>query len=502
MPSNPLDIPEVLTLVGSFLPLWINKSPNLPTDTNALVHHYHHHNLNNNDHKTPLSFKPATLSRCLQVSTHWYRTLLPILCHGYWSFLMWQLPMEAIARYCYLFKVLYMAPYNFHCARMLLHGCTNLVELGIQVAATRDETTGWRLRGQQTAVLGLTEKQLLRSNPLIKRLHWSGIGDTTCPVLDPEDFGGLGNLEDLWLENWNCSGGQLQDVLRTVSRTLKSFRLGRIQYVEWSRVQDEDYQCKYNRLDSNVNKNVLRLDRLEWLRSDGEKANVDVLTELVKCSPNLGTLEVNVKEAWDFDGLAHSLRTYCPLLDTLDISSVLQSVSFKTLLHHCSTTGLRRLRVAVHSHEGNLISEILHHASTLEDLHIQRNNNRVDGFHYLRLLVECTHLKRFSLHSNFCWFHPNVLDTLAKQPWGCRENLQELHFSLEFFGTIQRPNSVHKKALVALLLEFGWEKVRFKEREDEWAFVDALRKVFELVRDQELEALRVLVLDSVAFRRV
>ncbi|KAG0380966.1 hypothetical protein BGX24_002186 [Mortierella sp. AD032] len=94
--------------------------------------------------------------------------------------------MEAIVRYCHLFKVLYMAPYNFHCARMLLNGCTNLVELGIQVAATRDETTGWRLRGQQTAVLGLTEKQLLRSNPLIKRLHWSGCAEDRFK--DVEEF--------------------------------------------------------------------------------------------------------------------------------------------------------------------------------------------------------------------------------------------------------------------------------------------------------------------------
>ncbi|KAF9906051.1 hypothetical protein EC991_001059 [Linnemannia zychae] len=364
----------------------------------------------------------------------------------------------------------------------------------IGAISARDGSAGW-INGQQAALPGLTEKQLLRANPLIQKLHWSGTEDATLS-LDPDDFAGLKTLQDLWLENWTCTEGRLLDVLETVSRTLKRLRLGRIRGIQ----QENDRNGKDSGSDST--KDIMRLDRLEWLRSHGEKASVAFLAELVKHCPNLRTLELNVKEIWNFDGLASNLRTYCPLLDTLDISSPLRLLSFKTLLRNCSMAGLRTIRVTDSCNEIELVSDILHHASTLEDLQINRSNMRMDGSHFLRPLTECTNLKRFSLNSNFCWFTPDILDTLKQQRWGCRATLQELDLNFEFFGKYYKAMKADIQALEELLLKFGWEKVRRRDREDELAHVAKIQKAFELIQFQELESsLRVLILDDVAFRR-
>ncbi|KAG0072087.1 hypothetical protein BGZ90_012037, partial [Linnemannia elongata] len=62
---HPLEIPETLALVGSFLHLWNPIHPSVARSR----------------------FEPKTLATCLRVSKLWHKTLLPILWAGYWSYI-------------------------------------------------------------------------------------------------------------------------------------------------------------------------------------------------------------------------------------------------------------------------------------------------------------------------------------------------------------------------------------------------------------------------------
>ncbi|KAK3845675.1 MAG: hypothetical protein J3R72DRAFT_418286 [Linnemannia gamsii] len=173
-PTHALEIPEILSLIGSFIPIWKNMSPIIQ---GLCYRHY----------------RPALLCCCLRVSKFWYDTLLPILWYGYWTDNM-SMPL-------------------------LLRGCTNLVKLDILVK-------GKQLKRQRSdEPVGRPEQQLLRSNPLLKTLRWTG-DYKPGTALESKDFVGLKCLETLHLLFWTCDDGQLVRTLKVVSGTLKRLTIG------------------------------------------------------------------------------------------------------------------------------------------------------------------------------------------------------------------------------------------------------------------------------------
>ncbi|KAF9117448.1 hypothetical protein BGW39_002167, partial [Mortierella sp. 14UC] len=440
-----------------------------------------------------------SLCTCFLVSKFWYKTLLPILWHGYWPDKTSKfIPSKAIARHSHLLMVLRLSSYNFSANKASLLGCTNLVELVIDV--NRDQ--------QNTNQIGLTEQQLLRSNPLLRKLHWSSVGDSSPAALDPEDFAGLKKLDSLLLDFWSCSDGRLARTLRNISGTLRRLEIGSVFDVKpedfSAALLQEEHPHGYDTGLDDAEPGPM-MDRLEWLKWRQGTASADCLIEFVKCCPNLKAIEVSPNEDSNLDRLAENLRSYCPQLETLNVGIFLWSPSLRSLLYRCSASGLRALHIATQQPKDDLVSGILHHASTLEDLWIFQARECADGQNYVRLLVECTKLKRFSFHTKFQYFQKNILETLRQERWRCR-SLQELDVHLGFDVVVRGKAVVDEqgKQVTATTLAFdaGWEEVPFLNKEGKKFAMSRAQPLFDLLEFQELEGLKRLVLDGVPFRRI
>ncbi|KAG0373172.1 hypothetical protein BGX24_012051, partial [Mortierella sp. AD032] len=412
------------------------------------------------------------------------------------------IPPEAIAPHCHLLKTLRMPSYDIPLVKpLLLRGCTNLVELDIQINIQQ-------LKSQRNdEPVGLPEQQLLRSNPLLKKLRW--VGDYKLGAdLEPEDFVGLKCLETLSLQFWRCEDGQLARTLKVVSWTLKRLSIG---WMHGVRPEDfsppaallqeggkgrhgKDTGPYYARED--LNGVILRLDRLEWHCGD---IDVESFTELIKCCPNLKSLKLYNNRTWNIDGLAEGLRLHCPLLESLEIPYCLQSPPLKTFIHRCSTAGLRILHIASRKSEEDIISGALHHSSTLEELRIERYLDNMDALTFLPLLAECTKLKRFALHSSFKYFAntQNPLEALKEEKWRCR-GLQELYLKFGFIQGYCTITEENEQELRRMTSEAGWEMVPFSYRNNQFQLTH-LPKVFALLDFQELKELQRLVLNDVPF---
>ncbi|KAG0292283.1 hypothetical protein BGZ96_004365 [Linnemannia gamsii] len=433
------------------------------------------------------------------------------------------MPQDTLSQNAHLIRVLHLTDSIFHQFSASLLPCTNLTELEMHIrndeapheGQITEQPTGKptgevgeqaQPGGQKYVAPELNDKQLLRSNSSLRTLHWIAFG-APGRYLDPEDFVGLTKLEDVTLFNWNCSGGRLETVLRALSGSLKKLYImtiaGAMAEDFWTPIQGDSISCGENIRIGNrkgENEERPRLKRLEFLRWCASNISVGYLSQVVRCCPYLKVLHLQLSYAdWEFGGLADILRIDCTNLESLVLSSPLKSLSFDTLIRHCSTSGLRKLHLTVRGFEGDLVSAIIQHATTLEDLYIHRDEFNMNGSHYLRLLVECIKLKRFSFRSSFQLFDKDILKTLKEQQWGCRSGLQELDLDLGFFPRLQYKSVMTCKIqeMANALTAAGWERV---DDQGKLAEMTKLCDVLELVRFQKLEGLKTLTLDDVKFR--
>lgn len=507
MQRHPLEIPEILAAVGSFLPLWRQPYPARSKPEKAL-------------------FEPKNLVTCLLVSKLWYKTLLPILWHGYWKTdTMGLIPKEAIRRNSHYFRALELYKWPQIGIDMNVFECTNLVELNVFVgvngvedqqpkeeeAETEEKILfqgaeeevkvggGRHGRGGEDVVPLPHGIRLLRLNPGIKILALEGLeclneANSTYirPVLDTGDFVALESLESLSLDNWDCSEGCLEQVVTSVSRTLRVLKVGR------------NHGLRPELL--NKDNEGLLLERLESIKWTCHEPVDAYLCELVKRCPNLRSLKVKVNHGgWDFSRLADSLRTSCPKFDTLKIHAAGPTQHMESLIRDSSTSGFRTLHLAFQGNTDKLMNLIIGHATTLEYLHVSPLTDHGDSNNYLRVMVECTRLRCLSYKPVSVDFTYGFFKSLTQQRWGCR-GLEELKIELGM-GALRRYckyTEDERQEVEGLLEEMGWEEV--SEGTEEYRLepieVMELRNVLRLLAFQELESIRVLWLDEFTFHKV
>ncbi|KAG0298762.1 hypothetical protein BGZ96_007637 [Linnemannia gamsii] len=243
----------------------------------------------------------------------------------------------------------------------------------------------------------------------------------------------------------NCSEGRLEQVLGTVSRTLRVLKVGR------------NYGLRPDLLKKD--NGGLVLDQLESLKWTCDEPADGYLCELVKWCPYLQSLKLRVKhDEWDFSRLADCLRTSCPKFDTLKLHTTRATRHMETLIRDGSTPGFRNLHLTFEGNTDKVMTVILGHAATLQDLHISPSRDVGDGAFYIRLLVECKRLKSLRYFPQGAEYDYGFFQLLTQQRWGCR-GLQEIVIVANSFVQYDKHTAAERQELRALLQEMSWVAV-------------------------------------------
>ncbi|KAG0292282.1 hypothetical protein BGZ96_004364 [Linnemannia gamsii] len=517
-PSHPLDIPEILARIGLFLPLWVDTF------------------------SRPFSeqltrFEPHTLLACASVSKTWRQAFLPLLWHRYDCIIMKSLPQETVAHNSPHFRVLQIYGNDvtaFQCADLVdltIRGAPMQMLLGI-VAAARSSRTGSRAGAGSEVGGGIAlspQQQLVRSNLYLQSLFWHG--PTPQKPLDVDDFTGLKYIQTLKFSNWLCYPETMVELLSLVSGTLRELKLDRINGLHPLSSEDlSDFTERlsvlfttqlgnnggtnnYSNSNSNSNNGKLVLPRLTNLVSTCDNAVSLFLADLVKCCPRLRSLGVYLADNNGTTRLADNLRAHCQELQELKLSPVVTFRRIDALIRQSSTAGLRKLTVEVSGPDEDLITAIMQHAGTLEDLAIKRSVGDMDICRYFCLLEECSNLESFSLSATAVTLDNEFLDTLKNNDggggcsygWKCHRRLRKLVLNPRLYLGVGERLKADRELLKGMsdsVSAMGWYRPRQQDPRQEFQGEKInptmVRKTFELV--QGVENLETLILDTVVFR--
>ncbi|KAG9072957.1 hypothetical protein KI688_000738 [Linnemannia hyalina] len=420
MSTHPLEVPEILTRIGQFLPLWVEQD-------------------DSNRGEKIMAFEHRTLLSSMQVSKLWYQTLLPILWFSYDGIKMSAIPQKVITRYSPYFRIFRSS--GCHSGPFL---STHLVELTIYI----------QMMDQRISLEA--QRALIRANPRLRYLVWHGPDRTT--ELEMEDFVGLKSLQELRLFHWDGGERRLAKVLGAVKETIRTFEVSRIKGVlpgdlsgalhrrlnpvYHPEEQEDDYIISlnnYNRSnsDSNSAATMTETDLAALVQTEQEEdrlvlpymekikvifdRNPDYV-ELAQCCPNLKRLTVTGLGHGETYRLSLCLRDHCQKLRVLVLKDVLlpQEDAIQLLRSCLSAGGLTKIHMDVIGFEQDCISAILLHASTLEQLTIASTaEDAVDLEGVLRIMVKCEKLRslRFMLDTSVP--DVDVLEAWRAEAWAC-----------------------------------------------------------------------------------
>lgn len=368
---HPLELPEIITRIGNFLPLW---SQERVPGTGRLK----------------LVFLPKTFHTCLLVSKIWHDTLIPLLWSYYEAEAMEIVPRSTLARCSIHFRT-FCQHRGYGIRALDSYGCKRVVK------ATLNPETIEELE---------ESRRMVRENGGgLKELVWNGPTEST--PLRVEDFAGLRTLERLNMSRWKVDGGRLWNVLEVLAGSL------RILEIDWLSIVDELFGIDDDGGD--VQGAVVILPLLEAYRACGPPYGPDP-TNFVKRCPNLirSVLSLDADMGYyknnnkDITRLADSFRTHCPNLRALTIKGSIPPDQKAILIRNCtsipSSSSLLELVIYEQSMGKDLMDSISIHAHTLETLGILTSSLTDDEAtvmmnHLLQIPVQCPRLKWFAVHA-------------------------------------------------------------------------------------------------------
>ncbi|KAF9282394.1 hypothetical protein BGZ88_011060 [Linnemannia elongata] len=366
MPTNPLDIPEILAGVGQFLPLWVPQRDSRHGTT------------------TPIHFEPQTLLNCSLVSKLWHQTLTPILWYAYFSFHMGDnthptdphnainrnnvvinvggsLPPEIVSRNSIHFRVFEAAGNSsgpFYCTRLIkvsfLKEFYGKTKMGIE-----------------------NQRALVRANPRVRELYWCGANDPYERLVG-EDFGQLKGLRILRLSHWSGGGGCLKDVLRSVAGSLQLLELGAVVDVQIGDIVAVDARSR---------------DPTTGVSSFYD--DVTLTSRVLREGPVPGQLE--------------KLEVSVAVLDNELVGEILR--------HAEGLTDLRVVSYGLTDEDIGDDDDDMDGGDGGGSIVLPNPKEELDLV--LRILVECRNLRRFKLTARAFRTLKVLCDTLGSQPWGC-----------------------------------------------------------------------------------
>lgn len=516
--TSPLAIPEILTRVGYFLPLWVPDG---------------HGNYDD---------KPRTIVNCMLVSKQWYDVLVPILWHTCLSARITATPPQVLGRFLPHIRILQTNMFF----PLVAFQCNRLVELSILMRTLPCDYHGDG-GDDKTRSRSLNRyKTLVRSNPRLKSLLWNGLLFSDKSALDLVDLAGLTRLESLTLKCWDGSGGRLASALGAVARTLTGLTLQRVDGYERGVViamdhnessKDTDDDMDAGSADNGGGSGQGTLAKMTTLclpvLRDLVLDTTGGVEWLVGCCPSLELLNIiDHGEDLDTNRIAQGIReTACHQLQILHVSHTLTSREVLPLIWSCppSSPGLQNLLLNVEGLEADVVSGILVHAPTLKtlDLSIQRCYTSCLP-RILQLLGGCPQrLESLSL-TIYKNYGNDLVAALGSRTWGCRR-LKELYLMLGFnrgYGreTLGHGDGGDDTGLQALEEEeedkeeverdikalrvmtstqsaMGWRLETDRQPDEFPQRVGELRKVFKMLARLRLDELQTAGWDQFNYRR-
>ncbi|KAG0004789.1 hypothetical protein BGZ65_012699 [Modicella reniformis] len=467
-PPNPLDIPEILSRVGLFVPLWVYSDQNSGPNNN-----------NRSRNRRP-RFNPQHLLNCILVNRTWHHIFLPIL---------W-----------FTFDDISIPPSVFHPVKILIRHSRHLriFELNHSSTAAIVTVIPRRLLPHNLLHLGLSghknhdwAKALMLQNTRLESLYWQGTSsggdyhhrEDEYETLDAKALSKrLRRLQDLHLEYWKLDSNFMKLLRRNpgLRRLELHFVTGELHHhqSQAARLDDqmnreaaiendsddddddddedddeeEDEQGEQGKDDTDDDDSKVQLPYLTSLTVCKDIGS-GALEELVRSCPRLEELSWMGSVDSDLKQLARNLQECCPGLSILTYSTVEvhqdESV-YATLIQVIPRLAELQIRIPA---LGNRFTEaLIKHASTLEILDLRILNPHENTHTNLRrILTSCHQITALSIDG---WSRSDT--DLFSFKWAClrltRLFLQGLHDALTREGG--QMTEADDNATVAAV--YGW----------------------------------------------
>ncbi|KAF9164823.1 hypothetical protein BGX21_011120 [Mortierella sp. AD011] len=407
--SNPLDMPEIVTMVGHCLPLW---------KYSLRLGFY--------------DFNPSILLNCTLVNKTWYNALMPVIWYIYNGFVMRSIPKEVVIKNSRHFRVFFhdrsfSGPFE----------CKHLKALSI---------SWW-----DTTLLPLIEA----NTDSMENLVWKGSpasSPTRPTTLSDLDYDLLSRmtctLEELQLSHWTISSRKFIQLLSSCKRLTRLY----LTAVEWV---DDDFDP--NGLESptgsplslqpsspqspqspslpiSVTDTMYQQQPgqgISDLRLDISVSREGAFVDLVRSCPDLENFALYSESTQDPRMLVHVLREHCPKLSGIEyvlrFSSALGGYDYMSDSEYSDlilcARQLKTLKIDIPWLDDAMVSALIMQSSTLESLSLrfqmQRSLPMRDADNICKILKYCTRLKNLSIV-----FSPHSLGRdetlrLFNEPWKC-----------------------------------------------------------------------------------
>ncbi|KAF9905632.1 hypothetical protein BX616_000965 [Lobosporangium transversale] len=389
---TPLDLPEILTRICQFIPLWSGEG-------------FHR------------EFQPLSLLRCSEVSRAFRQTCLPILWFVYDGFRMRNVPAAILTKYSHLFRIIsntgpFKGPFR----------CNNLIELST-------------VYGQEWS------RELLVTNPGLKRLVWGGPYHRRIETLEQQQewelelkaLMGLGNLDVLTTSGFSLGEGIFVKVLRNNASKLSNLQLSSavegvtsIEGLELPHLTE--LHIAFGGTESPALVDLVRCcPRLQRLSLTGSRTRSPVATPaplnvayIGHHSHNNGTghmnMNMNSSKEFQIERLSQNIQEFCPELS---------SIKFTSNHSSGSSTGMSIGGSLQHSHSGVHMNQCFLHDHELAALvnacrHLESFSADMATLNYA--LAQALKGQQRSLQSLTLSFYPSV----SSDPTGS-DRVREVH---------------------------------------------------------------------------
>ncbi|KAG0360633.1 hypothetical protein BC939DRAFT_121340 [Gamsiella multidivaricata] len=439
MVMNPLEIPEILFLVGQYIPLW------------------------DFDECDPV-FQPRNLLPFLSVSCCFRRTLLPVFWHTVDGYVMGDVPLDVLHKYAPHARVFYYR--------------SQLDDFFVDTVPPYRQLIELHAFGSYRAM------DLARLNPNLQEF----VLVTRIPVaLDETIFVSLKQLRRLHLS----FGGDLYDqmdhisfpnVLRLIPPTLESLTLS---------VNVFGVACQ----------GQVGFPKLKTLGLRGDPGRL--LDRIPLICPNLETIEVDAVSDASVESLKVLFRSgACPRLVNWSTTVVLAHETQFAEILSSHRQGIKELDMRLREMPKAVQSAIKQHGDTLKSLSVRNSTMRKNPTSSLvDILRTCSRLEEFEYENWYghwdvgevmdttIWKNPGLLKSLAfRGNWAtvCNMKIGDL--------TLSPPDGETTKTLARTSIR-GW-RVQKEKLEHNRAALEAL---FELA--EGFEQLKVITLNRATYKK-